>query len=153
MNLTKFGVNEEEKGFYRSKQLLLLFLVLCNTRAENVSINVAYYELPPFIYRGDNGSLLGILPDIADTMKNRIIEQQNAHGMLDSYVKDYEDNDNGENDGDNNDEDTDKTQGEDHECQRNSGDHAGKRNSDVDEGKGNCHDKREQTLLQKLSVV
>ena len=49
-----------------SLAILSVFLLFSHvTDVGPSSINVVFYELPPFIYKGENGTLLGMFPDIA----------------------------------------------------------------------------------------
>ena len=77
---------EKKREIYEFKKFLLLLITLCNTNAHKASINVAYYELQPFIYKGENGSLLGILPDLAAQLKVR----RNVSMMLEKHDGGYE---------------------------------------------------------------
>ena len=54
----------------RSMQLVCVVLVAlpCNIESWRTKINVAYYELSPYIYRGADGSISGIFPEIIKEM-------------------------------------------------------------------------------------
>ena len=52
-------------------------LIVINNISATYLLNIIYYEMPPFIYTNKNGKLIGILPDIAEKIKEACLIEMN----------------------------------------------------------------------------